>query len=234
MYDIKSNVFGKKLKELRLESGKSLSEIAKAIYKSKPTLYKYEEGLLQPSLETMMELANLFDVNIDAFFGENERRTYRDVNPFNTDKLYLYYKGRKSIMISIITIENEGYQKSTFYNCVKSDSINAKMYGKYERKLIYEKGMAYFTYESELKDTIECVMVQVEVPTGDEEKYYGWIASDKFAEKVVILREYIDDQQELRKLVKDLEITEEEKESMNKHDFWEIDISMEKDLRNEI
>ena len=129
MYDIKSNVFGKKLKELRLESGKSLSEIAKAIYKSKPTLYKYEEGLLQPSLETMMELANLFDVNIDAFFGENERRTYRDVNPFNTDKLYLYYKGRKSIMISIITIENEGYQKSTFYNCVKSDSINAKMYG---------------------------------------------------------------------------------------------------------
>ena len=232
MYDINNIEFGKRLKELRKEKGMTLEEVANAIYKTKPTLYKYEEGLLEPSLGVLLQLANLFDINLDGLFEkQNERKTSRDINPFKTDKLYMYYKGKSAVLISIVTIENLSYQKSTLYNCVKSDSIYAKMYRKYTGSLQYEKGMAYFIFESDLKDEFEKVLVQVKVPSSDEDKYYGWIGSDKSAEKIVFLREYIDDPKRLEEIAKDLEITNDEWENIRKNEYWDIDISNEKDLR---
>lgn len=72
MYDINNIEFGKRLKELRKEKGMTLEEVAKAIYKSKPTIYKYEEGLLEPNLEALLQLANLFDVNLDGLFEKKK------------------------------------------------------------------------------------------------------------------------------------------------------------------
>ena len=232
MYDINNIEFGKRLKELRKEKGMTLEEVAKAIYKSKPTIYKYEEGLLEPNLEVLLQLANLFDVNLDGLFEkEKEHKTQRDVNPFNTNKLYMYYKGKSAVLISIVTIENLSYQKSILYNCVKSDSIYAKMYRKYTGSLQYEKGTAYFIFESDLKDEFEKVLVQVKVPNSDDKKYYGWLGADSTAEKVVFLREYIDDPKQLEETAKDLEITNDEWENIRKNEYWDIDISNEKDLR---
>ena len=225
MYDSNNIKFGERLKELRKENGLTLEEVAKAIYKSKPTLYKYEEGLLEPNLEALILLANLFKVNIESFFEkENERKT-------NRDKLYMYYKGKSAVLISIVTIENLSYQKAILYNCVKSDSIYAKMYRKYTGSLQYEKGTAYFIFESDLKDEFEKVLVQVKVPNGDDDKYYGWLGADSTAEKIVFLREYIDDPKRLEEIAKDLEITNDEWENIRKNEYWDIDISNEKDLR---
>ena len=232
MYDINNIEFGKRLKELRKEKGMTLEEVAKAIYKSKPTIYKYEEGLLEPNLEALLQLANLFDVNLDGLFEkEKEHKTQRDVNPFNTNKLYMYYKGKNAVLISIITIENLSFQKAVFYNCVQSDSIYSKMYKKYTGLLEYEKGIAYFIFESDLKDEFEKVIVQVKVPRGDDEKYYGWIGGDSTAEKIVLLREYIDNPKRLEEIAKDLQITNDEWENIRKNEYWDIDISNEKDLR---
>lgn len=43
------------------------------------------------------------------------------------------------------------------------------MYRKYTGSLEYEKGIAYFIFESDLKDEFEKVIVQVKVPRGDDE-----------------------------------------------------------------
>lgn len=232
MYDINNIKFGKRLKELRKEKGMTLEEVAKAIYKSKPTIYKYEEGLLEPNLEAILQLANLFDVNLDGLFEkENERKTTRDINPFNTNKLYMYYKGKSAVLISIVTIENLSYQKSILYSCVQSDSIYSKMYRKYTGSLQYEKGTAYFIFESDLKNEFEKVLVQVKVPNSNDEKYYGWLGADSTAEKVVFLREYLDDPKQLEEIAKDLQITNDEWENIHKNEYWNIDISNEKDLR---
>lgn len=232
MYDINNIELGKRLKELRKDKRMTLEEVATALYKSKPTIYKYEEGLLEPSIEVLLQFANLFDINLDGLFEkENEHRTERDVNPFNTNKLYMYYKGKSSVLISIITIENLSYQKSTLYNCVQRDSIYADMYRKYVGSLEYEKGDAYFIFESDLKDDFEKVFLQVAVPNGNKNKYYGFIAGDRAAGKVVILREYLDKQKDLEKIAKDLELSNEEWENIRKNEFWNIDISNEKDLR---
>ena len=65
MYDANNIKISERLKELRKEKGMTLEEVANAIYKSKPTIYKYEEGSLEPNLEALILLANLFEVNID-------------------------------------------------------------------------------------------------------------------------------------------------------------------------
>lgn len=232
MYDINNIELGKRLKVLRKESRLTLEEVANKIYKSKPTIYKYEEGSLEPNIEALLQLANVYNVSVESLFEkEKEHKTDRDVNPFNTDKLYMYYKGKSSVLISIITIENLSYQKAVLYNCVKSDSIYAEMYRKYTGSLEYEKGDAYFIFESDLKDDFEKVFIQVAVPNGDKSKYYGFIAGDKAVGKIVIIREYLEEPKELEKIAKDLEITTEEWENIRKNEFWNMDISYEKDLR---
>ena len=82
-----------------------------------------------------------------------------------------------------------------------------------------------------LKDEFEKVIVQVKVPRGDDEKYYGWIGGDSTAEKIVLLREYIDNPKRLEEIAKDLQITNDEWENIRKNEYWDIDISNEKDLR---
>ena len=105
------------------------------------------------------------------------------------------------------------------------------MYRKYTGLLQYEKGTAYFIFESDLKDEFEKVLVQVKVPNSDDEKYYGWLGADSTAEKVVFLREYIDNPKKLEEIARDLQITNDEWENIRKNEYWDIDISNEKDLR---
>jgi magnesium-transporting ATPase (P-type) len=62
-------------------------------------------------------------------------------------------------------------------------------------------------------------------------EYYGWLGADSTAEKIVFLREYIDDPKRLEEIAKDLEITNDEWENIRKNEYWDIDISNEKDLR---
>lgn len=232
MYDINNIDVGKRIRELRKEKHLSLEELGRRTSKSKSTIYKYEEGSLEPDLTTLLLLANVFNMNIEGFFNkENTHVTTRDVNPFNTDKLYMYYTGNNSIIISIITIENLTYQKATFYNGVTSDSINTTRFMKYTGTLQAEKDDAYFIFESDENSSFEKVLVQVKLPQKATSKYYGYIASDKSAEKCIILDRYVDNEKELKKLVEYLKVTDEELEHLKRNQYWDIDISIEKDIR---
>lgn len=46
-----------------------------------------------------------------------------------------------------------------------------------------------------------------------------------------MLREYIDNPKRLEEIAKDLQITNDEWENIRKNEYWDIDISNEKDLR---
>lgn len=232
MYDINNINIGKRIRELRKEKHLSLEELGLKTNKAKSTIYKYEEGSLEPDLTTLLLLANTFDINVEGFFNkENTHITTRDINPFNTDKLYMYYTGNNSIIISIIVIENLTYQKATFYNGVTSNSINSSRFMKYTGTLQAEKDDAYFIFETDEKSDFEKVLVQVKLPQKATNKYYGYIASDKSAEKCIILDRYIDNEKELKKLLEYLKVTDEEIEHIKRNQYWNIDISIEKDIR---
>ncbi len=62
-------IFGKRLKELRLKNNLTQSELGNLINTSKVSICFYENGNRTPSIETLVDLANVFKVNLDYLIG---------------------------------------------------------------------------------------------------------------------------------------------------------------------
>lgn len=63
------NLFGERLKELRLSNNLGQVELAKQIGVSKGLISLWENGLREPKLSNLIALAKFFDVSIDYFAG---------------------------------------------------------------------------------------------------------------------------------------------------------------------
>lgn len=59
----------KNLKKLRLEKGISQHALAEHCNISQQSIYKYENGLAEPELTTLMRLADFFNTSIDYLVG---------------------------------------------------------------------------------------------------------------------------------------------------------------------
>ena len=64
-----------RIKELRLELHKSLRDVAADLNISYSSISKYERGDQQPSYETLMKMADYFDVTTDYLIGYTDIRT---------------------------------------------------------------------------------------------------------------------------------------------------------------
>jgi len=63
------NNFGKRLKELRIENNLNLIELANYIGVGKSTISNWELGQNEPTLSSLIKLANFFKVSIDFLAG---------------------------------------------------------------------------------------------------------------------------------------------------------------------
>lgn len=61
-----------KLRELRLFSNLTQSEVAQKLATTQTTIGKYERGELQPSIETLIKLSELFECSIDYLLGRED------------------------------------------------------------------------------------------------------------------------------------------------------------------
>ena len=59
----------KNLKKLRERDGYSQIEMAKILKVSQSTYSQYENGNSQPTIETMIKMANLFEIPMDMLLG---------------------------------------------------------------------------------------------------------------------------------------------------------------------
>ncbi|WP_301965292.1 helix-turn-helix domain-containing protein [uncultured Ruminococcus sp.] len=57
--------FSKKLKELRIKNNLTQTDLGEKIYLSRATISKYEQGKMEPNIDTIIELSNIFKVSID-------------------------------------------------------------------------------------------------------------------------------------------------------------------------
>lgn len=73
-----------RIKELRNEQGLSLRELSEQISISYSSLGKYERGEQQPSIDTIIILANFFHVSIDYLMGNSNYRTANDEYKFKS------------------------------------------------------------------------------------------------------------------------------------------------------
>lgn len=63
------NKLGENLKKYRLKCDMTQEEVAEKVNKSKGTYSRYETGTLLPDVETLIELAELFQVPLDLLVG---------------------------------------------------------------------------------------------------------------------------------------------------------------------
>jgi len=61
--------FGKRLRQLRKEKGLTQAELAKLLSIGESTVSFYESGKRQPDYETLIRLAEVFNVSVDYLLG---------------------------------------------------------------------------------------------------------------------------------------------------------------------
>lgn len=62
-------VIGKKLKELRKESGFTQKQVAKLVNKSETGYASWEQGLAEPSVNDLRLLCRIYDISADYLLG---------------------------------------------------------------------------------------------------------------------------------------------------------------------
>ena len=64
-------LIGKRIKELRKKAGLTQVELGKKINVTKVSVCCYELGTRTPSLDTLVDLSNIFNVNLDYLLGND-------------------------------------------------------------------------------------------------------------------------------------------------------------------
>ena len=76
--------FGNRLKYLRKSKGLLQEELAEIIKTTNATVSKYENGQIEPNLETLQLLADFFDVSVDYLLCKTNVRHQHEVLAFST------------------------------------------------------------------------------------------------------------------------------------------------------
>lgn len=74
--------FSTRLKELRTDSDMSQGELAKKLNLKTSAVSKYERKLTQPSIDTLITLADIFEVTVDYLIANSNIK-----NPYSTEKI---------------------------------------------------------------------------------------------------------------------------------------------------
>lgn len=77
------DIFQEKLKELRKESGKTQKELAKLLNTTDDSIYSWEKGRSQPSIEMIRKLCKIFDVTADYLIGLEDETGTKTTNTYN-------------------------------------------------------------------------------------------------------------------------------------------------------
>ena len=57
------------IKNLRIESGKTQKALAESLHMARSTYNNYEQNVAEPNIETLIKLADYFDVSLDYLCG---------------------------------------------------------------------------------------------------------------------------------------------------------------------
>lgn len=68
---MKNNIFGKVLKELRIEKHLSQRELGDILCVANQTVSFWESGAREPDMDMILNISNYFGVSIDYLFGKD-------------------------------------------------------------------------------------------------------------------------------------------------------------------
>lgn len=67
-------IFGKRLREARIERHMTQMEVAEAVNIAHRTYQNYEQGIREPAYETLVNLADILNVSTDYLLGRTEKK----------------------------------------------------------------------------------------------------------------------------------------------------------------
>lgn len=79
--------FGKRLKQLRKESGMTQKQLAKRIWVTKATISNYELYERTPAPEILINLSQVFHVSIDYLLGIEDKKRTLDVSDLTDEEI---------------------------------------------------------------------------------------------------------------------------------------------------
>ena len=100
----------KNLKKLRIETNSTQQQLADYIMVSQQSVNKYENHNVEPDIETLIKIADYFDVSIDYLVG---RKNFNDID--NS----LYYESNDKTIIELCR-KLDKKQKEAIINLIKS------------------------------------------------------------------------------------------------------------------
>ncbi|MFL0114047.1 helix-turn-helix domain-containing protein [Tenacibaculum maritimum] len=68
--------FGKRIKKLRLERKLSQMDVGAALNIDRENIRKYEKGLQEPKLSTVVKFAKVFEVSFNELLGFNDKEVF--------------------------------------------------------------------------------------------------------------------------------------------------------------
>lgn len=233
MYNLDYKEFGTNLKILCKSKNISLVELGAEIGKSKSTMYKYAQGEIIPDFPTVIEICNVLEIDINDFCSIKhfENDTSKSINPFNTNKLYLYYIGFNSkMLISSIDIEStSSMQKIVFKNVINVKDKNSTAF-EYVGTLETDNRVTFISLTNNKLSNkkFEKVLITINMNYSTNDIYMGSIMGTNDANKPTIRKcilssKLLIDKDEINECFEKLKITQEEKEFINTNNFWDIE-----------
>lgn len=222
--------FGEKLRKARKMKGYSLDNLAYAINKNATTIGRYEKGEIMPDAETISLMCEELGISEYELFKCDEKinNTENSLNPFNTNKLYLYYNAYYA--------KSDKYDKGKFVlNIIEKDGICKVDMTDYKTGKIYLSGylladtnIAVFVLEN-YKETnlrLEVTEIILNIARGTNTLMMGTLnCTNKYYipcfRKCLVSEK---DQEFSDEMYDKVKITEKELEELKEKNIWYADV----------
>ena len=97
-----TKILPKRLKMCRENAGLSMRDVAKKINKTAATVSKWESGEIMPYGETLLQLCDLYNVDITTFYGVTPYE-FR-ISPSEIKLIKLYRNATRNAQITVRTV----------------------------------------------------------------------------------------------------------------------------------
>ena len=231
MYDTNIENLGKKIKHFRKAKKLTIDELGNAIGKSRATINRYENNEILPDIITAMEICNVLNIDLNNLCDKILHNVNKEenINPFNSNLLYLYYISKNGIIISSLEITENKYSN---YVLMKNGLTKNKYKQEYTGVLESNYNTAFICLTNAITNPgLDKFQIEIDLHSKEDDMYYGLFLGISgnthmpTARKCMLTKRLIKDKQQLNDVFNKLKINEKDVEDMLKIKYW--------DMRNE-
>ena len=231
--------FGKNIRKFRKIKGLSQENLAMVLDKTPATIARYENGEITPNAEQIYLICNELGIYEYELFNSTKKinNIENNINPFNTDMLYIYYIAYYS--------KSKKYDKGKFrLKLIQKPDLCKVDFMDYKKDFIYLTGylqadnhIAVFVFENYKENNLrfELSHIIVNIARGTNKLMLGTFHCTN-GQYIPSIRKCIVSKKDIEftdTLLEKLKITDIEKENLNKTDILYLDITDTYNFENE-